>query len=397
MGGAGVAAASRASEASKTACGDGGRPPTASEMRGDTLAVDRAAVRHDRRQAAQPEPPARQPASDVGDRRTVRRTLAAAPSGSTPRPQGDQGRSPVAGIVRQKLALAPGLPDAIASVLRTPLTDPENTDSTRRALPSHGAPLTCSRACGPLRSMGSKPFAIQVEVEVSSSGCRSFTMRWTSRRRRPARAGDQDPQGAGFATPGLEFPSPPHHRQPLPCRRSRGRSASLRSARSRWACSPPEGLLASGATWTTCCCDRRALAGRRDSTDPGRPAGRLPRRAGTGTADCCCRRTTSARPPRFRASNIYGVRSLPDAVSALNNPQNFGRPLRIPPEAGGAAGSPVPDFADVHGQLLARRCAGNRRCRRAQHAARRPARRRKDHDGAAAGRCRPSPRTKRWT
>jgi magnesium chelatase family protein len=51
---------------------------------------------------------------------------------------------------------------------------------------------------------------------------------------------------------------------------------------------------------------------------------------------------------------LYGVRSLPDAVSAINDPGKFHRHLPVD------GGTPrqrdaVPDFADVHGQLLARR------------------------------------------
>jgi magnesium chelatase family protein len=52
--------------------------------------------------------------------------------------------------------------------------------------------------------------------------------------------------------------------------------------------------------------------------------------------------------------DLYGVRSLPDAVSALNDPRGFDRPLRPAMAAAGPDGS-VPDFADVHGQLMARR------------------------------------------
>ena len=51
--------------------------------------------------------------------------------------------------------------------------------------------------------------------------------------------------------------------------------------------------------------------------------------------------------------DLYGVRSLADAVQALNNPRDFHRPVRIAPPPGSPAN--VPDFADVHGQLLARR------------------------------------------
>jgi magnesium chelatase family protein len=51
---------------------------------------------------------------------------------------------------------------------------------------------------------------------------------------------------------------------------------------------------------------------------------------------------------------LYGVRSLPDAVSALNDPGRFHRQVaangRAPRES-----PAVPDFADVHAQLLARR------------------------------------------
>jgi magnesium chelatase family protein len=52
--------------------------------------------------------------------------------------------------------------------------------------------------------------------------------------------------------------------------------------------------------------------------------------------------------------DLYGVRSLPDAVSALNDPRGFDRPLRVVVTSA-AASPPLPDFADVHGQLLARR------------------------------------------
>ena len=51
---------------------------------------------------------------------------------------------------------------------------------------------------------------------------------------------------------------------------------------------------------------------------------------------------------------LFGVRSLPEAVNALNNPRDF------EPAVPASAGVPrteaaAPDFADVHGQLLARR------------------------------------------
>ena len=53
--------------------------------------------------------------------------------------------------------------------------------------------------------------------------------------------------------------------------------------------------------------------------------------------------------------DLYGVRSLADAVQALNDPSRY-----VASEDGGAAPlrnvqPPPPDFADVHGQLLARR------------------------------------------
>ncbi len=51
---------------------------------------------------------------------------------------------------------------------------------------------------------------------------------------------------------------------------------------------------------------------------------------------------------------LYGVRSLPEAISALNDPGQFHRHITmngIAPREHAA----VPDFADVHGQLLARR------------------------------------------
>ena len=51
---------------------------------------------------------------------------------------------------------------------------------------------------------------------------------------------------------------------------------------------------------------------------------------------------------------LYGVRNLPDAVQALNDPGRFRHPVRMEAIAPreDAAG---PDFGDVHGQLLARR------------------------------------------
>jgi magnesium chelatase family protein len=52
--------------------------------------------------------------------------------------------------------------------------------------------------------------------------------------------------------------------------------------------------------------------------------------------------------------DLYGVRNLPEAVRALNDPRSFDRPLRVA-MAGGPPAAAVPDFADVHGQLLARR------------------------------------------
>jgi magnesium chelatase family protein len=53
--------------------------------------------------------------------------------------------------------------------------------------------------------------------------------------------------------------------------------------------------------------------------------------------------------------HLYGVRTLAEAVAALNDPGGF-TPDPVPPPvpAPAAAGCP-PDFADVHGQLLARR------------------------------------------
>jgi magnesium chelatase family protein len=51
--------------------------------------------------------------------------------------------------------------------------------------------------------------------------------------------------------------------------------------------------------------------------------------------------------------DLYGVRSLAEAVAALNAPAAF-RP-RVPPSPPRREGAPQFDFADVHGQLLARR------------------------------------------
>jgi magnesium chelatase family protein len=51
---------------------------------------------------------------------------------------------------------------------------------------------------------------------------------------------------------------------------------------------------------------------------------------------------------------LYGVRNLPDAVNALNDPGQFHHPVRMETIAPREDGS-VPDLADVHGQLLARR------------------------------------------
>ena len=74
----------------------------------------------------------------------------------------------------------------------------------------------------------------------------------------------------------------------------------------------------------------------------------------TAMAACCCRKTTSARRRPCRAWIWYGVRDLPEAVRALDDPRSFDRPLRVAIE-GGPPAAAVPDFADVHGQLLARR------------------------------------------
>ena len=53
---------------------------------------------------------------------------------------------------------------------------------------------------------------------------------------------------------------------------------------------------------------------------------------------------------------LFGVRSLADAVQALNEPDRFSAPdLPAPPPPADPAGPSPPDFADVHGQLLARR------------------------------------------
>ena len=52
--------------------------------------------------------------------------------------------------------------------------------------------------------------------------------------------------------------------------------------------------------------------------------------------------------------DLYAVRNLPGAVGALNDPAGFKRPLQAQPRADRPA-VPPPDFADVHGQLLARR------------------------------------------
>ena len=52
--------------------------------------------------------------------------------------------------------------------------------------------------------------------------------------------------------------------------------------------------------------------------------------------------------------DLYGVRNLPEAVRALNDPRSFDRPVRVTIE-GGPPAAAVADFADVHGQLLARR------------------------------------------
>jgi magnesium chelatase family protein len=51
---------------------------------------------------------------------------------------------------------------------------------------------------------------------------------------------------------------------------------------------------------------------------------------------------------------LYGVSTLTEAVNALNDPSGFSEPVEAAPPALPAAPSDI-DFADVHGQLLARR------------------------------------------
>ena len=51
---------------------------------------------------------------------------------------------------------------------------------------------------------------------------------------------------------------------------------------------------------------------------------------------------------------LFGVRSLSEAVGALNDPDGFESSGAVPPQVAAHA-APPPDFADVHGQPLARR------------------------------------------
>jgi magnesium chelatase family protein len=53
--------------------------------------------------------------------------------------------------------------------------------------------------------------------------------------------------------------------------------------------------------------------------------------------------------------HLYGVRTLAEAVAALNDPGGFTPDPGPPPVPAPAAAGCPPDFADVHGQLLARR------------------------------------------
>jgi magnesium chelatase family protein len=52
---------------------------------------------------------------------------------------------------------------------------------------------------------------------------------------------------------------------------------------------------------------------------------------------------------------LFPVRSLTEAVAALNDPGTFSPPPAEPLDSASGAASPVPDFADVLGQALARR------------------------------------------
>src|SRR5687767_9056405 len=52
---------------------------------------------------------------------------------------------------------------------------------------------------------------------------------------------------------------------------------------------------------------------------------------------------------------LYGVRTLAEAVAALNDPLEFARTTEPPGPAPAPSPVPPPDFADVHGQIMARR------------------------------------------
>src|SRR5262249_2346659 len=52
---------------------------------------------------------------------------------------------------------------------------------------------------------------------------------------------------------------------------------------------------------------------------------------------------------------LFAGRSLPEAVDALNNPESFRLTAAVPPPAAPARTTTDGDFADVHGQALAKR------------------------------------------
>ena len=101
--------------------------------------------------------------------------------------------------------------------------------------------------------------------------------------------------------------------------------------------------------------DWRAVARRRRYSRRAACCLSPPARAATATAGSCSPSATSARPRSSLDFDLYGVTTLRDAVNAVNDPDGFVPAAAVCSAAPATAADAPPDFADVHGQLLARR------------------------------------------
>ena len=152
---------------------------------------------------------------------------------------------------------------------------------------------------------------------------------------------------------GFEFP--PHritvNLAPADMRKA---GSVVRPADRARACSPPPDA-SRGATSTTCWCS----ASCRSTAAFSRRAAccRSPRRRGaTAIARCCCPSRNRAEAAVVEGLRLYPVRSLDEAVAALERSRRLRAAAeRRPPRPRSVETGFDGDFADVHGQALARR------------------------------------------